>query len=88
MAALEEFELGIDHIRNAFKRADNGFANAYKMLEAERQKNHKLEAENTKLRELIGTYHEYCLCNQHSEKSAHQLITEIENMICELGIEV
>ena len=53
MAALEEFELGIDHVRNAFKRANNGFTNAYKMLEAQRQKNHKLEAENAKLRELV-----------------------------------
>jgi septal ring factor EnvC (AmiA/AmiB activator) len=48
----------------------------------------KLTAENAKLRKLIGAYHEYCLCNQYSKKSAHQLTTEIEDMICELGIEV
>lgn len=58
MAALEEFELGIDHIRNAFKRADNGFTNAYKMLEAQQQKNHKLEAENAKLRERVAELEE------------------------------
>ena len=58
MAALEEFELGIDHIRNAFKRADNGFANAYKLLEAEQQKNHKLEDENAKLKNNNNYLHE------------------------------
>ena len=56
MAALEEFELGIDHIRNAFKRANNGFTNAYKMLEAQQQRNHKLEAENAKLRRFARSY--------------------------------
>lgn len=54
MAAWEEFELGIDHVRNAFRRADAGFTSAYKMLEAERLKNSKLEAENAKLRELVA----------------------------------
>lgn len=48
----------------------------------------KIQDENVKLRKLIGAYHEYCLCNQYSKKSAHQLITEIDDMICELGIEV
>ena len=53
MAALEELELGIDHIRNAFKRADNGFTNAYKMLEAQQQRNHKLEDENARLKSKL-----------------------------------
>ena len=52
MAAFEELELGISHIKNAFNRVDEGFSQIYGELNEER-------AENVRLKELLKTMFEH-----------------------------